>query len=337
MSLDRSRDALRYGVFYTLAKSDIESPTPINATRTWRFWTKHRNRFTKFLAENYPPQFIARHIIDATSHSRNLGDIIDHYDVSSDFFLLFLDEGYHFYSCGDFRSPTDTLEQAQINKAQHFLSLLAPKPGDNMLELGCGWGAMMKFLRDRIGDSVTLKGITISNAQARFICQNYGFDIAVENFVTREYQLSQYDHIYSMGAWEHVRPQDVAPLLKKLYGALKPRGRLVQQFSCAERPHTPATFLLGELFFSGFVLMTLQDQIAAAEAAGFRLLHDSIHDYRPSWKAWYDRLAMHRDEAVRLVGVREYNLYLMLFVLAWKFIDEKYATVHRLAFEKPGD
>jgi len=46
---------------------------------------------------------------------------------------------------------------------------------------------------------------------------------------------------------------------------------------------------------------------------------------------------MHRDEAVRLVGVREYNLYLMLFVLAWKFIDEKYATVHRLAFEKPGD
>lgn len=337
MRLDRSRDALRYGVFYALAKADIESPTPIDATRTWRFWTKRRNQLTKFLAENYPPQFIARLIIDGTSRSRNLGDIVDHYDVSSDFFLLFLDERYHFYSCGDFRSPADTLEQAQINKAEHFLSLLAPKPGDNLLELGCGWGAMMKFLRDRMGNSVTLKGITISNAQARFIRQNYGFDVTVENFVTREYKLSQYDRIYSMGAWEHVRPEAVAPLLKKLYGALKPCGRLVQQFSCAERPQTPATFLLGELFFSGFVLTTLRDQIAAAEAAGFRLVHDSSHDYRPSWKAWYDRLATHRDEAVRLVGVREYNRYLMLFVLAWKFIDEKYATIHRLAFEKPGD
>jgi hypothetical protein len=93
---------------------------------------------------------LAKLIIDANSHSRNLGDIADHYNVSSDFFLLFLDERYHFYSCGDFRSPADTLEQAQVNKAEHFLSLLAPKPGDNFLELGCGWGAMMKFLRDKI-------------------------------------------------------------------------------------------------------------------------------------------------------------------------------------------
>jgi hypothetical protein len=55
MRLNRFRDALRYGVFYALAKSDIESPTSIDATRTWRFWTKHRNQLTKFLAENYLP------------------------------------------------------------------------------------------------------------------------------------------------------------------------------------------------------------------------------------------------------------------------------------------
>ena len=90
MRLDRSRDALRYGVFYALAKADIESPMPINTTRTWRFWTKYRNQLTKFLAENYPPQFIAKLIIDANSHSRNLGDIAEHYNVSNDFFLLFL-------------------------------------------------------------------------------------------------------------------------------------------------------------------------------------------------------------------------------------------------------
>jgi len=169
-----------------------------------------------------------------------------------------------------------------------------------------------------------------------FIRQNYGFDVVVEDFVTREYALARYDRIYSMGAWEHVRPGDVAPILKKLCGALKPGGRLVQQFSCLLRPQTPATFLLSELFFSGFALMTLRDQLAEAERAGFELLHDSSHDYRPSWKAWFDRLAAHRDEAIRLVGVREYNRYLMLFVLAWKFIDEKYANIHRPAFQKPG-
>jgi len=99
---------------------------------------------------------------------------------------------------------------------------------------------------------------------------------------------------------------------------------------------TSATFLLGELFFSGMVLMTVADQVAAAEEAGFTLVHDSTPDLRPSCQAWYDRLFAHRDEAVPLVGVRELNRYLMLFVLSWKATDEKYSTAHRLAFEKPG-
>ena len=131
--------------------------------------------------ENYPPQFIARHIIDATSHSRSprrhhrplrrverLLPAVPRRRLS----LLTV-------AVTSARPPTRS-NKHNINKAQHFLSLLAPKPGEYTLELGCGWGAMMKFLRNRIGDSVTLKGITISNAQARFICQNYGFDIAVE-------------------------------------------------------------------------------------------------------------------------------------------------------------
>lgn len=329
-------DALKYGVFYALAKATIESPEPIDGPATWQFWTKDRNKLVTYLAEHYPPQFLIKRFIDGISDDSNIADIIRHYEVPAEFFMLFLDENYHFYSCADFHSPDDSLEQAQINKAEAFLSLIAPRPGDCLLELGCGWGGMMKFLHERLGDSVTVKGITISQTQADFIKKSYGFDdVVVESFVSREYPANQYDCIYSIDAWDHVRPKDTASLVKKLYTALKPGGRLIQQFGVGTRTQSPATFLLGNLFFAGIVPKTLATELAVAENAGFRLLHDTTVDYSQTTKAWYDRFCAHRDEAIRLVGVREFNRQMLLHVLYWKMDHEQYGIMHRLAFEKP--
>src|SRR4029077_7289164 len=183
----------------------------------WRFWTKDRNKLIKYFAESYPPLFLAERILPHVSDSSNIAGIASHYDAPSDFFMLFLDERYHLYSIADFRSPDDTLEQAQVNKAEHFLSLISPRPGNSLLELGCGWGGMMKFLDDKLGHSISVQGITISRTQAHFLKNTHGFDVTVDNFVAREYPANQYDRIYSMEAWDHVRPKDISQLLKKLY------------------------------------------------------------------------------------------------------------------------
>jgi cyclopropane-fatty-acyl-phospholipid synthase len=107
---------------------------------------------------------------------------------------------------------------------------------------------------------------------------------------------------------EHVRPDEILPLLRKVHRALKPGGRLVQQF-----------FSLN---------------LATAAAAGFRLSHSSEHDYRPTLRAWFDRLVAAKDEAVNLVGVQVTNKYLAFFASSWTFFDLKEVTLHRLVLNK---
>lgn len=330
------QDLLAYGPLYEVARQTIESDTPLDAAKMWRFWTKPRSRGFLWLAENLPLAD-ARRVISGTSRSENERGIVDHYDISNEFFELILDKEFGFYSCADFQSDTDTLEEAQRRTVGFLLRLIDPRPGEQILDLGCGWGAMMNQVFRVTGDRERLTGYTLAQAQVDYIRDRYGLIARVENYATREYRENSFDKIYSIGSWEHIRPEHIEPLLGKLFKALKPGGRLVQQFSCMTRDRIPATFLLGQLIFPGFMLRTHRFQIDAAKKAGFRLTHDTIHDYRPSWKAWYDNLAASREEAIRLVGVREYNRYLMLFALAWKFIDEGYAQVHRLVLEKPVD
>ena len=85
-----------------------------------------------------------------------------HYDLPTAFYRLFLDQSFMFYSCADFNSPRDTLEQAQLNKANHILSLINPKAGERILEFGCGWGSMMRHIYDATGDKNNLIGYTLS-------------------------------------------------------------------------------------------------------------------------------------------------------------------------------
>ena len=75
-----------------------------------------------------------------------------HYDVSNEFYKLFLDRDFMFYSCADFASDQDSLETAQRRKADHLLSLIAPVAGERILELGCGWGSMLRHIHEATGD-----------------------------------------------------------------------------------------------------------------------------------------------------------------------------------------
>src|SRR5262249_43093326 len=301
------------------------------------FWTKPRSKLIKHFVENYPPAPIARRMLEATSAERQRSDIVDYYKMPPEFFMLWLDRKYAFCSCAQFSDEATTLEDAQIKKAERILKMIDPRPGDRLLELGCGWGAMIRYIRAAFPEGVSIDAITKSATQADFISSKYGVQVTVGDFIDDEYPPESYDNIYSMGAWEHVPPHDIAPLLRKLYGALKPGGKLVQQFNCAERRQTPGTLLLNQLFFAGIEFVSRDEQVAAAEAAGFVLRSEWTNDYRPPWKAWYDRLAENSRAAIQLVGVREYNRSLLLFALAWKMIDEGFARNHQFCFEKPKD
>jgi cyclopropane-fatty-acyl-phospholipid synthase len=238
-----------------------------------------------------------------------------------------------FYSCADFEKG-DKLETAQRRKADHLLSLIQPKAGERILELGSGWGGMLRHISEATGDKPSLEGTTLSQEQARYVKEKYGFNVRIEDFITKNYEPESYDKIYSIGSMEHVRPEEILPLLRKLHGALKPDGRIVNHFFSLNREEEPTSMIAGQLIFPGSVLTPHAHHLRAAREAGFDVIHDSLHDYRPTLKAWFNRLAKNRDKALELEGLETYNRYLIFFAGAWVMFDQGQCTLHRLVLVK---
>ena len=226
----------------------------------------------------------------------------------------------------------------QENKAKDFIRLLSPQPGERILELGCGWGGMLDLIDDETGGNAELSGFTLSGEQLTHMRQRGRSGVSLTNFVTTTYPTAWYDKIFSMGAWEHVRPNEVLPLLHTLYRALKPGGRLVQQFICLYPEVPPTTVMIGQqTFFPGSALSSYKRQIRACEAAGFRVIEQSIHDYRPTLRAWFNNLVAHREPAIREIGITRYNEFLVFFAGAHRCFQDLEGFVLRIALEKPRD
>lgn len=327
-------DAVSHGPIYALARSRITNIQPLDPEENWDYWTKPRNLLLTRMFDNYPPAFLRKAFVNSKLKLRHEVGIAAHYDVSNEFYRLFLDNRYMFYSCADFHHSWETLEQAQQHKADFILELINPKRGEKILELGCGWGAMLQRIYEATGDKDSLFGYTLSRQQLAYNREHHNFKVTFKNFITADYPQGAFDKIFSIGAWEHVRPQEIPVLLEKLYEALKPDGKLVQQFFCFPHDEFPMAMLVEQIFFPGSVLSSYRFQKAAWQGAGFRLTHESTQDYRATLKAWYDNLVANKDKAIKLVGVKTYNRYLVFFPLSWRVFDEREATLYRLVLEK---
>lgn len=324
-----------YGISYAWLKFLIRAPKPLAGDYAWKAVSQDAPPAIDWFRKNWPIRPLRNLIIAAKMKQDHALGIAEHYDVSNDFYKLFLDRRYMFYTCADFHSPDETIEEAQQHKADYILGLIDPKPGEKILELGCGWGAMLKRISEATGDKENLYGLTLSKEQKAYNDQHNGFNVEFDDFVSREYKPEEFDAIYSIGAWEHVKPNEVKPLLKKLYRALKPGGRLVQHFFCPVNDIRMATVACSQIYFPGSMGQPFRFQWQANEEAGFRVTHLSVHDYRPTLRAWYDRLEENREEALRLVDVPTFNRYMTFFPASWRYFDDKIGILTRWVLRKP--
>jgi cyclopropane-fatty-acyl-phospholipid synthase len=321
------------GPLYALANHRIHSPTPLDPIENWQFWNAPKPSWFESLIRAYPPQSKRKAYLDAMLSQDHASGIEAHYDVSNEFYALFLDTQYKFYTCAEFLSAQDTLEEAQTHKAEYLRSLLQLNGHEKILDLGCGWGAMLKYLQDT-GHRGELAGLTLSKEQLAYDRQTLGLDVSLTDFITEPFEPVPYDRIFSIGALEHVRPAELTALYQKIYDALVPGGLAVHQFFSFERESYPASVVALQLFFPGSLLVIHHHHIEAAESAGFSITHDSIHDYKPTIRAWYDRLVENREEAQTLVGLELYNRYMTFFPIAWLFFQQKEAALHRMVMQK---
>ncbi len=269
-----------------------------------------------------PSRPAAELVLSGRRHSkeRDAKAVRHHYDVSNDFFALFLDESTT-YSCAFFAEGAQTLEQAQEEKLDTVARKLALKEGDRVLDVGCGWGSFPLRAATKYGASVV--GITLSPPQAeraRQRAEEAGVADRVEIRVMDYRDLAasgeRFDAIASIGMVEHVGEVQIDVYARTLAGLLEPGGRLLNHGIARLRHTDPDAAAFSERYvFPDGEPLHLSRVLLALERAGFVTRHVSEHgaDYAETLRHWARRLDDNLDEAIRLAGperVRVWRLYL---------------------------
>jgi cyclopropane-fatty-acyl-phospholipid synthase len=252
-------------------------------------------------------------------HSRqsDAAAISFHYDVSNQFYKLWLDEQM-VYSCAYFETPNDTLEEAQRNKLNHICRKLRLKPGERFLDIGCGWGALVCWAARHYG--VLAHGITLSQqqhdyAQQRIATEGLGHLVTVE---LRDYRDLQgeavYDKVASIGMFEHVGLANLPVYTATVHRILRPGGLFLNHGITHDEEgwsQNVDTEFINRYVFPDGELDTVSNIQRGMEHAGFEI-HD-VEGLRPHYaltlRHWVQRLEATHDEALQHVSETAYRVW----------------------------
>lgn len=242
-----------------------------------------------------------------------------HYDVSNDFFALWLDPR-RVYSCAYFRHPDDSLERAQEHKLDLICRKLMLKPGERFLDIGCGWGALLFWAAERYGVRGT--GITLSKDQHAYVRheiekRKLGALVEVHLQDYRELQAEQsFDKIASVGMFEHVGRHNLLTYFSTIFKLLKPGGLVMNHGITAAGTDTKGlrsgiSEFVEQYVFPGGELVHVSRVIEALGEAGLECL--DVESLRPHyaktlWR-WVERLEANAERARELVGEEKYRIW----------------------------
>jgi len=279
-----------------------------------------------------PPQEMLprwRRIAEGLRHSktRDAEAIHHHYDVSNSFYEWVLGPSMT-YTCAVYPDPEATLEEAQENKYRLIFEKLRLQPGDRLLDVGCGWGGMVRYAARR---GVRAIGATLSAEQAAWArkaieAEGLGELAEVRHSDYRDVRELGFDAVSSIGLTEHIGVKNYPSYFAFLRSKLRTGGLLLNH--CITRNNNKSDFRAssftdryvfpdGELTGSGRILSAVQD-------VGFEALHaeNFRHHYAMTLRDWCRNLVANWDEAVTEVG------------LATAKVWGLYIAASRVAFEQ---
>ncbi|PVG83453.1 SAM-dependent methyltransferase [Nocardioides gansuensis] len=268
--------------------------------------------------EEHPPRW--RRVLEGWRHSmaRDAEAIHHHYDVSNRFYELVLGPSMA-YTCAVYPEADASLEEAQAEKHDLICRKLGLQPGMRLLDVGCGWGGMVRHAAREYG--VEALGVTLSKQQASWARaaierEGLGDLVEVRHADYRQIVEGGFDAISSIGLTEHIGVRNYPAYFAFLRDRLRPQGRLLNH--CITRPHNrPQSigafldryiFPDGELTGSGRIITEAQD-------AGLEVMHEENfrRHYARTLAAWCANLVAHWDECVAEAGegtARAWGLYL---------------------------
>jgi cyclopropane-fatty-acyl-phospholipid synthase len=280
------------------------------------------------------------------SPERDQRAVMFHYDVSNDFYRLLLDRRM-VYSCAYFQSPNDDLDTAQEQKLDYICRKLRLRPGQRLLDIGCGWGALIIYAAKHFG--VRAEGITLSEPQAKWAqarIAEAGLDSQVE-IELRDYRniaadgAERYDAIVSVGMAEHVGRERFRDYFARAYRALEPGGVFLNQAigqDIVSRPDNRGGSFIEQYVFPDSDIPPLSIMLAAAESAGFEIrdVENLREHYALTLRHWLRRLESHQTEALGFVDETTYRVWRLYIAGSAHGFQRGHVAVYQTLLAKPG-
>jgi cyclopropane-fatty-acyl-phospholipid synthase len=268
-----------------------------------------------------------------------------HYDVSNEFYALWLDRNM-VYSCAYFSSAAQSLEDAQTAKLDHICRKLRLKHGETLLDIGCGWGALVCWAARHYG--VTAHGITLSENQYRYAmelvkAQGLQHQVTIE---LRDYRDlandASYDKVVSVGMFEHVGLKNLPVYFETVKRVLKPGGLFLNHGITTGEPGWDdgvATRLINRHVFPDGELDSISNIQSRMEAADLEIF--DVEGLRPHYaltlREWVRRLESKAEAAICYVGQHTYRVWrLYMMGCVFQFEDGTTGIYQILAVRKDG-
>jgi cyclopropane-fatty-acyl-phospholipid synthase len=250
------------------------------------------------------------------SVARDRQAVTSHYDVSNDFYALWLDQRM-VYSCAYFQTIENDLDTAQEQKLDLICRKLRLKPGQRLLDLGCGWGGLVMHAAKHYGVDAT--GITLSQPQAELATKRIAEARLVDRcrVIVRDYREMKnpdgYDALVSVGMFEHVGAGKLSSYFAQASQLLKPGGAFLNHGianRAMDKPIRGSTFTNTYVFPDG-ELVPINVTLQAAELCGFEVRDvESLREhYALTLRHWTSRLEGHHAEALKYVDERTYRIW----------------------------
>ena len=251
-----------------------------------------------------------------------------HYDLGEDLYNLFLDKEHRQYSCAYWKSSKETLEQAQQNKINHIIKKLDLRPGQTVLDIGAGWGALCFEIAKQSKCEVT--GITLSQNQFEY-CKKKAKELKLDNqchFELSDYRelKGKFNRVVSVGMLEHVGRKFYKTFFKKISDLMTDDGLSLIHTIGSTDPKSPPQPFIQKYIFPGGLVPSGSELVSAVEKTGLILsdMESLIHHYDKTLKVWLERFLENREKAKNLYSesfCRMWEFYLASCSAAFKYRD----------------
>ena len=282
--------------------------------------------------------FFSNYFIKAKEKEK--ANIEYHYDVPSDFYRLFLGETMG-YTCGYYASEKATMDDAQNEKMDIICRKLRLKKGEELLDIGCGWGKFAVFAAKHYDVAVT--GITLSSeqkqyAEKRIQAESLSHKINIKILNYRDLGTKIFDKISCVGMSEHVGKANMLNFFKVIHKSLKKGGLFMQHTitTNTRRKKGYENSFLDKYMFPGGELMFEQDLVGLASSSGFELLNAENFrtHYIKTLNDWIMRMEKRKDKLLNIVSDNVYRIYHVFFIGSLISFKQKEISLFQNLFYK---